>query len=141
MFGFISPYDPQHTPKQFQYCLNQQQNCFSAVLQWAYFIRDSVETKDSHLGTDRKNADGNSHPSPRSRIRFALTSASNTNKLREGDVKQSIPAQPFEQLRVGSYAYTYNLAWRQTKRRRRGDAAAVYYGSHVANRLRVEGEI
>ena len=32
-------------------------------------------------------------------------------------------------VRAGSYARTtYNLVWRQTKRRQRGDAAAAYYG-------------
>ena len=51
------------------------------------------------------------------------------NELRlEGGVKNTTPAVPYGQSRAGSYARTYNLPWRQTICRRRGDAAAVYYG-------------
>ena len=43
-------------------------------------------------------------------------------------MRNAILAQPYGQPRAGSHARTYNLAWRQTLRRRRGDTDAVYNG-------------
>ena len=43
-------------------------------------------------------------------------------------MKNTILAQPYGQPRAVSYARAYNFIRRQTICRRRGDAAAVYYG-------------
>ena len=46
---------------------------------------------------------------------------------REGDMKKYNTGTTIRTAKSG-FLRTYNLSWRQTIRRRRGDAAAVYYG-------------
>ena len=90
-----------------------------------YQYRRGASLMISLQSEDKKKADGNSPLATTSHTPRTYFYSSNHYNY-NGTTIIII----YGELRAGLYTprTTYNLVWRQTKRRRRGDTAAAYYG-------------
>ena len=98
-----------------------------SCLTCTYQYRRGVSFMISLQHADQKNTDGNSQ------LATTLHTLRTYLCIKPGKIstkrehENTIPAQPYGQPRAVSYARAYNLARRQIRCRRRGDAGAVYY--------------